>query len=168
MPRLPIHVFTGVFAGLLLLPCAQAQQPATATLPYMNPALPLDQRVDDLIGRMTLEEKVRRCAMARPRFRGWACPSTTGGTRGCTGWRFAGNATNFPQAIGMAATWDTAWCIAWRRRHLHRGARQVQPGAAGGRPRALLRAHLLGAEHQYLSRSALGPRAGDLRRRSLT
>jgi hypothetical protein len=24
----------------------------------MNPALPVDQRVDDLIGRMTLEEKV--------------------------------------------------------------------------------------------------------------
>jgi hypothetical protein len=30
-----------------------AQQP----LPYLNPELPIDQRVDDLISRMTLEEK---------------------------------------------------------------------------------------------------------------
>src|SRR5215472_1080752 len=38
---------------------AHAQQQAAAqSLPYMNSALPLDQRVKDLIGRMTLEEKV--------------------------------------------------------------------------------------------------------------
>jgi beta-glucosidase len=30
---------------------------------YMNPALPVDQRVDDLIGRMTLEEKVSQLAI---------------------------------------------------------------------------------------------------------
>ncbi len=31
---------------------------AAAPLPYLDPALPVDQRVDDLLGRMTLQEKV--------------------------------------------------------------------------------------------------------------
>lgn len=32
----------------------KAQQP----LPYQNPQLPVEERVDDLLGRMTLEEKI--------------------------------------------------------------------------------------------------------------
>jgi len=107
MPRLPIHVFTGVFAGLLLLPCAQAQQPATATLPYMNPALPLDQRVDDLIGRMTLEEKVLQMRNGAPAIPRLGVPQYDWWNEGLHGVAFAGTATNFPQVIGMAATWDT-------------------------------------------------------------
>ena len=49
-----------VFFSLIALAAstAHAQQPgAGQALPYMNPALPVDQRVKDLIGRMTLEEK---------------------------------------------------------------------------------------------------------------
>jgi beta-glucosidase len=32
-------------------------------LPYMNPSLPVEQRIDDLIGRMTLEEKIGQLNM---------------------------------------------------------------------------------------------------------
>jgi len=40
------------FFGLALL--AQTQQEATAPAPYLNPALSIDQRVNDLLSRMTL------------------------------------------------------------------------------------------------------------------
>jgi beta-glucosidase len=80
---------------------------APANAPYMNPALPIDQRVDDLIGRMTLEEKVaqmRDHATAIPRL---GVPKYDWWNEGLHGVAFAGYATNFPQVIGMAATWDT-------------------------------------------------------------
>jgi beta-glucosidase len=84
-----------------------AQQQAPAQPAYRNPTLPLEQRVDDLIGRMTLEEKVsqmRDRAVAIPRL---GIPSYEWWNEGLHGVAFAGDATNFPQVIGMAATWDT-------------------------------------------------------------
>jgi len=101
--------FFSLLAAFALLPfSAQAQQqPAAQTFPYMNPALPLEQRLEDLIGRMTLEEKVsqmRDHAVAIPRL---GVPKYDWWNEGLHGVAFAGYATNFPQVIGMAATWDT-------------------------------------------------------------
>ena len=62
----------------LPLPAQETAQPV-----YLNPKLPLEQRVDDLIGRMTLEEKVEQMRDHSPAIRGLALPSTTGGTRAC-------------------------------------------------------------------------------------
>ena len=45
--------------------------------------------------------------MARRRFRASAFPPTIFGASACTASARAGMATVFPQAIGMAATWDT-------------------------------------------------------------
>jgi beta-glucosidase len=79
-----------------------------AALPaYKNPQLPIEQRVDDLISRMTLEEKVsqmRDHAAAIPRL---GVPKYDWWNEGLHGVAFAGYATNFPQVIGMAATWDS-------------------------------------------------------------
>jgi beta-glucosidase len=44
-------------AGLSVLPASMALA-ATAQAPYKDAALPVDKRIDDLLGRMTLEEKV--------------------------------------------------------------------------------------------------------------
>ncbi len=74
----------------------------------MNPALPIDQRVDDLIGRMTLEEKVSQMRDHAPAISRLGIPAYDWWNEGLHGVAFAGNATNFPQVIGMAATWDTA------------------------------------------------------------
>jgi beta-glucosidase len=93
-----------LLAGLALvlpLPAQEAAQPV-----YLNPKLPLEQRVDDLIGRMTLEEKVaqmRDHATAIPRL---GIPKYDWWNEGLHGVAFSGYATNFPQVIGMAATWD--------------------------------------------------------------
>ena len=82
--------------------------PAQSALPYQNPALPLQQRVDDLVSSMTLEEKVSQMqnhAVAIPRLN---VPEYDWWSEALHGVARSGYATVFPQAIGMAATWDTA------------------------------------------------------------
>ena len=94
------------FAALMLLIVpASAQEPANA--PYLNPALPTDQRAKDLIGRMTLEEKVQQMRDHAPAIPRLGVPKYDWWNEGLHGVAFAGYATNFPQVIGMAATWDT-------------------------------------------------------------
>jgi beta-glucosidase len=106
---LPFRTLSMFFAAIILLPLhLQAQQQTNAAAyKYMDTALPVEQRVDDLIGRMTLEEKVsqmRDHATAIPRL---GVPKYDWWNEGLHGVAFAGYATNFPQVIGMAATWDT-------------------------------------------------------------
>ena len=82
----------------------QAQAPANA--PFRNPALPIDQRVKDLVSRMTLEEKVSQMvhtAAAVPRL---GIPEYNWWSEGLHGVGREGFATVFPQAIGVAATFD--------------------------------------------------------------
>ena len=95
-----------IFAIVFSLSVLAQTQEAPADAPYKNPALPAEQRVDDLIGRMTLEEKVaqmRDHATPIPRL---GVPKYDWWNEGLHGVAFAGYATNFPQVIGMAATWD--------------------------------------------------------------
>jgi beta-glucosidase len=92
--------------ALSLLPVV-AQQANPTALPYRNPALPVDQRVDDLIGRMTLEQKVEQMRDHAPAIPELGVPKYDWWNEGLHGVAFAGAATNFPQVIGMAATWDT-------------------------------------------------------------
>jgi beta-glucosidase len=67
----------------------------------------LDQRVDQLIQQMTLEEKVSQMqnhSVAIPRL---GVPAYDWWSEGLHGIARSGYATLFPQAIGLAATWDT-------------------------------------------------------------
>jgi beta-glucosidase len=96
-----------IFVVVLSFSFPAPTQEAAASAPYLNPALPLEQRVDDLIVRLTLEEKVaqmRDHATAIPRL---GVPKYDWWNEGLHGVAFAGYATNFPQVIGMAATWDS-------------------------------------------------------------
>jgi beta-glucosidase len=83
-----------------------AKEPASS--PYLDPSLPLEQRVNDLVSRMTLEEKVSQMqdvAAAIPRL---GIPAYNWWNEGLHGVARSGIATVFPQAIGLAATWDTS------------------------------------------------------------
>jgi beta-glucosidase len=74
--------------------------------PYLDPSLPIEQRVNDLVGRMTLEEKISQMQDVAPAIDRLGIPAYNWWNEGLHGVARAGYATVFPQAIGLAATWD--------------------------------------------------------------
>jgi beta-glucosidase len=94
---LPAIAFT------FLAPLAPAQQDA-----WLDTKLPPAERAHDLVGRLTLDEKASQLedwATAIPRL---GIPDYQTWNEALHGVARAGYATVFPQAIGMAATWDPA------------------------------------------------------------
>jgi beta-glucosidase len=92
---------------VLFLPTLALSQ-TTAPPPYLDPSLPTDQRVNDLVSRLTIDEKISQMqdvADAIPRLQ---IPAYNWWNEGLHGVARAGAATVFPQAIGLAATWDTS------------------------------------------------------------
>jgi beta-glucosidase len=74
--------------------------------PFQDPSLPLEKRVEDLISRMTLEEKGSQMMENAPGISRLGVPPYVWWNEALHGVARAGLATVFPQAIGMAATWD--------------------------------------------------------------
>ena len=96
------------FAFVVTLLCAisltsSAQQ---TTEPYKDPQLPIEQRVNDLISRMTVEEKASQLVHVADPIPRLGVPAYNWWNEGLHGVARAGVATVFPQAIGMAATFD--------------------------------------------------------------
>lgn len=79
---------------------------ATPDYPWLNSALPIEQRVNDLVGRMTLEEKISQMMHQAPAIERLGIPEYNWWSEGLHGVARAGLATVFPQAIGLGATWD--------------------------------------------------------------
>ena len=77
-------------------------------LPYQNASLSTEARVDDLVSRMTLDEKVSQLINTAPGIPRLGVPAYDWWSEGLHGIARSGYATMFPQAIGMAATWDDA------------------------------------------------------------
>ncbi len=136
-----IGLAAALSTGLAAVVCAAPAQP-----PYKNPLLPIDKRVEDLLKRMTLDEKLAQLrsdgneAVFGPQLKTTGYGQVTPGIlRGLDSRRSAETAnriqrdakqsrlgipivfhdealhgligngcTSFPQAIGMAATWDPA------------------------------------------------------------
>src|SRR5438552_2305792 len=84
-----------------------AQTEQTPSVPvYLDPSLPVSVRVDDLISKMTLEEKASQLvnqARAIPRLQ---IPEYDWWSEALHGVANAGTATVFPEPIGLAATFD--------------------------------------------------------------
>jgi beta-glucosidase len=76
--------------------------------PYQDTKLPVAQRVADQVKRMTLDEKIAQMMDATPAIPRLGVPEYDYWSEGLHGIARSGYATMFPQAIGMAATWDKA------------------------------------------------------------
>lgn len=88
-------------------------QRAQASVPDPNPAyrdvsLPISERVADLVSRMTLSEKISQMMHDAPAIERLDVPQYSWWNECLHGVGYAGLATSFPQAIGLAATWNTS------------------------------------------------------------
>ncbi len=95
-------LFGSLFATLYM---ASAQQVAY-TYPFQNPALSTDERVADLISRMTLKEKADQLLYTAPAIPRLGIPSYNWWNEALHGVARAGYATVFPQSITIANSWD--------------------------------------------------------------
>ncbi|HJX90554.1 MAG TPA: glycoside hydrolase family 3 C-terminal domain-containing protein [Pyrinomonadaceae bacterium] len=104
MPSRAVYPVIAIVLTLLIFgtPAETQQQP-----PYLNPSLPIDRRVDDLVSRMTLEEKVSQMMNVAPAITRLGIPEYDWWNEALHGVANSGVATVFPQAIGLGATFDT-------------------------------------------------------------
>ena len=88
---------------------AASHIPEISTPPiWRDPSQPLSARENDLIGRMSLAEKVAQLQNDAPGIRRLGLPAYNYWSEALHGVANNGDATVFPQAIGAAATWDLA------------------------------------------------------------
>jgi len=105
-------VISLILIATLFIACTQmgnisAAQAADESAPaFRDTALAPEQRAADLISRMTLEEKIPQLLNDAPAIPRIGIREYNWWNEGLHGVAAAGHATVFPQAIGMAATWD--------------------------------------------------------------
>jgi beta-glucosidase len=76
--------------------------------PFRDPSLSVDARVTDLLSRLTLAEKISLLHQYEPAIPRLGIQSFRTGTEALHGVAWLGRATVFPQAVGLASTWDPA------------------------------------------------------------
>ena len=79
---------------------------AAQRLPFQNPELPVGQRVDDLLQRLTLEEKAQLMMNGSPAIERLGLPQFDWWSEALHGVGRNGLSTVFPQCIGMACSFD--------------------------------------------------------------
>ncbi len=105
----PISFLKTVLIAIGMLAGSAVFAQANKNIPFWDTNLTFQQRADDIVGRLTLDEKVAQMLHAAPAIPQFGIPA-------CNWWNEALHGvartpfpvTSFPQAIGMAATWDTA------------------------------------------------------------
>ena len=95
------HLLTTVLSVFAIMATAQS-------LPYQNACLSAGERADDLLSRLTLEEKVSLMMDTSPAIERLGIPQFQWWNEALHGIGRNGFATVFPITMGMAASWDDA------------------------------------------------------------
>jgi beta-glucosidase len=113
-----------------------------ATPSYLDPSAPLSARIADLVGRLTLEEKINCLGHENGPIERLGIPAYNWWSEACHGVGRNGRATVFPQVIAQAATWN--------RELIHRIATAVSDEARA-KHHAAARAGFHGQQYQGLT-----------------
>lgn len=92
-------LFVFIF-GLLIQVSAQYE------FPFQNPDLPIDERVEDVVSRLSVEEKISQLLYEAPAVERLGIPKYNWWNECLHGVARAGYATVFPQSISIAASWN--------------------------------------------------------------
>ncbi|HEX2851972.1 MAG TPA: glycoside hydrolase family 3 N-terminal domain-containing protein [Opitutaceae bacterium] len=82
--------------------------PVTSVLPFRDSSLSREARIDDLVARLTLPEKINQLLHENNAVERLGIPAYNWWSEGCHGVGRSGRATVFPQVIGLGATWNRA------------------------------------------------------------
>ena len=109
--RIATVLTLGLVLGVVLTAkTPQASQALQATHPVRDAGLPLEQRVANLVSLLSLDEKIAWLGQVVPPNERLGIKTFTNWTEGLhgLGWVTGGSvtATQFPQSIGLASTWD--------------------------------------------------------------
>lgn len=100
MKRLKCASGALLIAATLLVSCNKEVKP------YMDTNLSFEERTEDLVSRLTLEEKINIMRYDSKEIKRLGIPAHNAWNECLHGVARSGRATVFPQAIGMAAMWD--------------------------------------------------------------
>ncbi len=95
-------MFVVATACMLLVAC----QSKKYDYPFQNPDLPVEERIDNLLSQLTLEEKIQQMMNQTKAIERLGIPAYDWWNEALHGVARAGRATVFPQSIAMAATFD--------------------------------------------------------------
>ena len=95
-----------ILTTLLSIAAAMTLNAQTPEYPFRDSNLPQEQRIEDLLGRLSLEEKIAMMQNGSKGVERLGIPDYDWWNEALHGVARAGIATVFPQAIGMAATFD--------------------------------------------------------------
>ncbi|MFI6255168.1 glycoside hydrolase family 3 C-terminal domain-containing protein [Micromonospora zamorensis] len=109
--------FTVLALTLLALPAVPGTALAEPTYPFRDPHLPVSARVDDLLGRLTQDEKISMLHQYQPAIPRLGIGLFKTGTEALHGVAWSTDIDNngavvkargtaFPQPVGMASTWN--------------------------------------------------------------
>ena len=93
-------------AIVVLLIASRAHAQNSEPPPYLNPALPAEQRAADLVHRMTVEEKVTQLTNQSRAIERLHIPAYNWWSEALHGVASSGT-TEFPEPVGLASTFDT-------------------------------------------------------------
>ena len=105
MQKIVLFAFLLVAACLIFFQCSTGPDD-TGVQPWFNAELGTEARLDSLLSAMTLDEKVAQMMNDAPAIERLGVPAYNWWNECLHGVARSGRATVFPQAIGMAATWD--------------------------------------------------------------
>lgn len=108
MPKRIVQIaVTFLLLGAVILLAAQSSRTDGVPL-YLDPSRPISERIDDLVSRMTLEEKVSQLVNQSRGIPRLGIPKYDWRSEALHGIAGAGIATVFPEPVGLAATFDPA------------------------------------------------------------